>query len=112
MSTPRIYADFQKLDDHNRLKLTCAGTQRDLTQYGIVLREGLVLTFRTDDEDDAGRPDELLADGVVHRDEDEGCWVAEVDWSALRHASEEVPANGNLPAAIASTPPSNEEVRS
>jgi hypothetical protein len=68
----RIYAEFQRLDDHNRLKLTCAGTHRDLVQHGIELREGLVLTFYTDDADDQGRRDELLAEGVVHYDAAEG----------------------------------------
>ena len=25
MATPKVYADFQNLDDFNRLRLTCAG---------------------------------------------------------------------------------------
>jgi hypothetical protein len=99
VSTPRINADFQKLDDENRLCLTCAGTQRDLAKHGIELREGLTLTFYTDDEDDAGHRDELRVEGVVHFDAAEACWVAEVDWSALRHASDELPANGSSSAA-------------
>lgn len=90
MAACRVYADFQNLDDANRLRLTCAGTHRDLEQEGIELREGLVLTFYTDDADDQGRPDELRAEGVVQYNEDEYCWVAAIDWSALRHASDEV----------------------
>jgi hypothetical protein len=89
MTHPRVYADFQNLDDSNRLRLTCAGTARDLARQGIELREGLILTFYTDDADDQGRPDELLADGVVHYSAADKCWVANVDWSALRHASDE-----------------------
>jgi hypothetical protein len=88
MSTPKVYADFQNLDDDNRLKLTCAGTIEDLTRQGIELREGLVLTFYMDDADDEGRPDPLLAEGIVHYQEEDRCWVASIDWSALRHASE------------------------
>ena len=86
---PRIYADFQNLDDSNRLRLTCAGTTHDLERLGVQLREGLALTLYTDDEDDAGRPDELRAEGVVHYDDEQRCWVAAIDWDALRHASEE-----------------------
>ena len=86
---PRIYADFQNLDDSNRLRLTCAGTAHDLERLGLQLREGLTLTLYTDDEGDAGRPDELRADGVVHYDVEQRCWVAAIDWSALRHASED-----------------------
>lgn len=89
MAGPRLYADFHNLDDLNRVRLTCAGTVADLTHGRIELREGMALTLYTDDADDEGRPDELLADGVARRHEQEGCWVAEVDWSGLRHASEE-----------------------
>jgi hypothetical protein len=89
-----VYADFQNLDDANRLRLTCAGTLDDLERQGIQLREGLELTFYADDADDAGRPDELRAEGVVQYDADQQCWVAMVDWYALRHASDE-----NIPQA-------------
>jgi hypothetical protein len=90
MTTDRVYADFQNLDDHNRLRLTCAGTQQDLSRLGVELREGLLLPFYTDDADDAGRPDELRIDGVVQYNHDEGCWVAVVDWTMLRHASDDI----------------------
>ncbi|MEX0701544.1 MAG: hypothetical protein WD069_05550 [Planctomycetales bacterium] len=89
MASPRIYADFHDLDDLNRLRLTSVGTQQDIERHGIQLQEGLALTFYTDDADDQGRPDELRVDGVVRFNEDEQCWVAEVDWNAVRHASEE-----------------------
>jgi hypothetical protein len=88
MSHPRIYADFQNLDDENRLRLTAAGTRLDLERQGIELREGLLLTLYTDDADDHGQPDELMADGVVHFNNEENCWVAAIDWHALRHASD------------------------
>jgi hypothetical protein len=86
---PQVYADFQNLDDANRLRLTCAGTQDDLKRNGLTLHDGLMLTFYTDDADDEGRPDELRIEGVVQYDEEAKCWVAEIDWANLRHASEE-----------------------
>jgi hypothetical protein len=89
MTAPKVYADFQNLDDANRLRLTCAGTLRDLERQGIRLRDGLILSLYTDDADDRGRPDELRAEGVVHYDEAGQCWVASVDWGDLRHASDE-----------------------
>jgi hypothetical protein len=103
MSTPRIYADFNNLDDLNRLRLTCAGTAADLSRYGIELREGLTLTFYMDDAGDEGEPDELLVEGVVHHDAVEKVWVASVDWSAVRHASDEkepTPPKLNSPNGI------------
>ena len=89
MSKPRIYADFHNLDDSNRLRLTCAGTKEDLTRQSIELHEGLVLTFYMDDADDQSEPDELRTEGVVHYDDSQSTWVASVDWSAVRHASDE-----------------------
>jgi hypothetical protein len=87
MSPSRIYADFNNLDDLNRLKLTCAGTREDLERHGIEMREGLILTFYMDDADDQGRPDELCVEGVVHFDADHLSWIADVDWSKVRHES-------------------------
>ncbi len=89
MPHPKVYADFQNLDDANRLKLTCAGTREDLERQGIELREGSVLTLYMDDADDHGRPNELLAEGTIRYNVPEKCWVAEIDWNALRHASDE-----------------------
>ena len=102
MNSPRIYADFQNLDDFNRLRLTCAGTLQELEHQGIELQEGLVLTFYTDDEDAQGRPDELRAEGVVHYDEDGQCWVATIDWAAVRHASDEGSLNARPPGTLVS----------
>ena len=89
MAVAKVYADFQNLDDCNRLRLTCAGTREDLQRQGLTLHEGMRLLLYMDDADAEGRPDELQADGVVHFNPDEQCWVAAIDWSALRHASEE-----------------------
>jgi hypothetical protein len=36
----------------------------------------------------------LLADGIVQFNDTEKCWVAAIDWQALRHASEEAAAGG------------------
>lgn len=84
MVVPRVYADFQNLDESNRLRLNCDGTFGDLERRGIALREGLTLSFYTDDADDEGRPTELTVEGKVHYDPDAKCWVASVDWNALR----------------------------
>jgi hypothetical protein len=44
MGLPKVYADFQNLDDLNQLRLTAASTIRDLERQGIQLHEGLFLT--------------------------------------------------------------------
>jgi hypothetical protein len=94
MALPRVYADFQNLDDKNRLRLTCAGTRQDLERLGLELCDGMILTLYTDDANDGGKPDELLAEGTVHYNDAEKCWVAAIDWSAIRHASEQAAAGG------------------
>lgn len=90
---PKIYADFHNLDDFNRLRLTCAGTLAELSRQAIELREGLILTLYMDDADDEGRPDELLAEGIVHYCSEEQVWVASVDWDKVRHASDDQPSS-------------------
>jgi hypothetical protein len=87
MTGPRIYADFQNLDAENRIRLVCAGTVADLNRAGLVLTAGMQIPLYTDDEDDNGNPDPLLADGTVERNEVENCWVARVDWNRIHHQS-------------------------
>jgi hypothetical protein len=89
MVKPKVYADFHNADANGRLRLNCVGTIEDLARQGISLRPGLSLTLYSDDLDAKGRLDELLVDGVVAFSEEDHCWVAAIDWSAIRHASEE-----------------------
>lgn len=95
MAFPRVYADFHNLDDSNRLRLNCTGTMEDLARQKIVLQEGMVLTFCMDDADDQGRPDDICVDGTVHYQAIEKCWVADVEWSGVRHASDDTLHDGN-----------------
>jgi len=88
MYIPKIYVDFHKMDDFGRLLLIGSGTIQDLEKYDIKLEEGLVLDFYSDDANDEGEPDELRVEGTVHYNEALKCWVAAIDWNAIRHASE------------------------
>ena len=88
MVKPKVYADFHNADSQRRLRLNCVGTIEDLAQQHIELRESLLLTLYSDDLDDKGQLDELLVDGVVSFSEEEHCWVAAIDWTAIRHASD------------------------
>ena len=100
----RIYADFHNLDDENRLKLTSVGTKEDLERLGITLRDGLEFTFYTDDANDQGEADDLLVDGVVEFDRTNQCWVANVDWSAVKHSSDLIPDNGAAGSRLGTKP--------
>jgi hypothetical protein len=89
MRNPKIYADFHNADSQGRIRLNCVGTVEDLSQQQVELREGMILTLYSDDLDDKGQLDELLVDGRVSFSEEEHCWVATIDWSAIHHASVE-----------------------
>lgn len=89
MNKPKVYADFHNADAQGRLRLNCVGTLHDLARQQVQLREGLPLTLYADDANDQGDPDELRVDGTVTYSEGERCWVAVIDWQAVRHASED-----------------------
>ena len=95
---PRIYVDFHNADGQGRIRLNCVGTTEDLARHQIELRDGTTLTLYSDDLDEQGQLDELQVMGVVSFSPDENCWVAAIDWSAIRHVSEVgvSPTNGNL----------------
>ena len=86
--TTRIWVDFMKTDGDRRILLTARGTLADLERTGTELQDGLSLSVYSDDADDNGQPDDLLADGIVHFDEEHKRWVLQIDWEAIRHRSE------------------------
>jgi hypothetical protein len=87
MANPKIYADFHNSDSQGRLRLNCIGTLEDLAEQHLELRDGLLLTLYSDDLDAIGQLDELVVDGVVSFSQDELCWVAGIDWAAIRNVS-------------------------
>ena len=87
MQPMKVYVDFQNADPQ-ALRLNAAGTLCDLSLQHIALRTGLQLMLYCDDLTDAGEPDELRALGDVEYSTEEQIWVARIDWSAIRRASE------------------------
>ncbi len=88
VKTPEIYADFNNLDDDGRIRLTTLGSVTDIARLGIKLRAGLKLTLATDDADDQGNTDDLMADAVVQYNAEQKCWVAQIDWTQVKNRSE------------------------
>ena len=87
--TPIIYADFHNADEKGRIRLNCTGTVQDQSAQQVRLEPGLTLNFYSDDADDDGNPDDLRVTGVVEYSAEEHCWVATIDWSAIRHVSDD-----------------------
>jgi hypothetical protein len=88
MVTPRIYADFHDADAQGRLRLNSVGSLKDIASQEVPLKEGMRLTLYSDDLDDNGELDELLADGIAAYSTEDDCWVAVIDWDAIYHASD------------------------
>ena len=86
---PKVYGDFHKLDEENRIILTTVGTRQDLQRLGIQLVEGIRLTFYMDDADDQGNSDDIMVDGEAHFSDADKCWVAVVNWDDAYHSSDE-----------------------
>jgi hypothetical protein len=81
MTHPKVFADFHNADTRGRLRLNCIGTVEDLAQQQIVLRDGLPLTFYSE---------ELEVEGVVQYSTDENVWVAVIDWHAIRDMGSQI----------------------
>ena len=89
MSERRVYVDYMKRDDANRILLSTLGTQQDLERLGLTLAEGMKLSVYSDDADEDGVEIQLVAEGVVAYDRENGRWVLTVDDSTLRHQAAE-----------------------
>lgn len=102
LDKPRVYADLNagwKTGGSYFVPLNSRATQDDLRQLGRSLTPGVAVDFWTDDGDDAGNPDPLLFQGVIHFDENTQSLVAVTAWSDFRNASElDHPADDSIPA--------------
>ena len=88
MGIPRVYADFQKLDDNGRLILTTAGSQKDLQRIRGTLCNGLHVVFYSDDIGQGEMPDDLEVEGELLFDPNAMSWIGVFDATGFRHASE------------------------
>ncbi len=71
---PRVFVDFNNSDRLGRVRLNTVGTVQDLNRLGIVLGEGAEMILCSF---------ELEAEGTVTYSEEEGMWVAVVDWDNI-----------------------------
>jgi hypothetical protein len=64
----------------------------------------MLVALYSDDLNDQGSLDELVAEGVVRFSDEDHCCVAVIDWSAIHHASDEQRGgvNGSSPSAAKS----------
>ena len=100
--TVRLFShEFRHVYQNERAGSIAAFLPIYLAHHGIQLHEGLVLTFYSDDADEQGQSDELRVEGRIHYDPEGCCWVATIDWAAIRHTSEEVITGSKTPESKA-----------
>jgi hypothetical protein len=78
MPLPSVIADFNNADRCGRVRLSTVGSLESLARSGLRLVDGLAVRVHDD---------ELEADGVASYSDDEGIWVAAIDWDAIRQIS-------------------------
>src|SRR3989344_8956132 len=70
----RIYADFNSKDERGRVRLSTAGSRKDIERHRASLKEGLeVILYMADDCEVRGA---LTYDGI---------WLGIPDWNTIRH---------------------------
>ncbi len=79
MDRPRIYVDFNEMLEDDLVLLSKYDHKVDSTGNIISFYEGMSISIYTDDVDDNGKIDNLIADGVVELNIDKG-WSAHVKW--------------------------------
>ena len=89
MKRPRIYADFKIYNSEGNLLLTAQGSLRDIKML-TEAKDGQLVIFYSDDENDKGEPDELEVEGSLIFDNTCGNWIGVYDPNGFRHASDSV----------------------
>ena len=93
LDKPRIYVDFNEMVDGDLVLLSIGDTKCNSEGASVLLSEGLAIDLYMDDEDVDGRPDPLIARGVVEATAGRG-WAPHVKWCCriaepgVRHLSQ------------------------
>lgn len=93
MNQPRIEVDFNEMLESNLVLLSAEDTKRDANGEVLSLYEGLNLVVYMNDVGNDGKPDNLIARGIVERNYTSGWakhvkWCCRIDADGIRHESE------------------------
>ena len=86
----RIFLYPDVVPGETRVSIKQLGTLDDLKRLQIELKEGQCLPFYCHDADDAGRRDDLIFEGTIHRDAATREWYVVIDESTYRSSSGEM----------------------
>jgi hypothetical protein len=91
---PRIYVDFNEMLAPDLFLLSKSDTKADSSGNQIQLFEGKKISIYSDDLNDQGQIDYLIAEAIVERNSETTGWSAVIKWccrvdkNGIRHASE------------------------
>ena len=87
MSTPKIWADFNRVGG-DLLVLDTQGTQNDLRRKGVVLREGMRVCIYMEDQED-GQDVLMNVVAIVTWDNGYDSWIAKYSGKDIKWTSPE-----------------------
>jgi hypothetical protein len=93
MNRPRFYVDFNELIEQNLVALSNEDAKKTSIGESVLLHEGLSIEVYSDDVDDRGELDNLVASGIVERGSTSGWakhikWCCRIDSDGIRHRSD------------------------
>lgn len=93
MNIPMLRVDFNEMLEQDLVLLSVSDDRTDANNEKVHMTEGLKVAIYMDDTDEHGRPDVLIATGLVEANKCSG-WGAHVKWCCridavgIRHKSE------------------------
>jgi hypothetical protein len=93
MRRPQFYVDFNELIEKDLVALLASDEKLSTSGEKILLQDGLAIDIYSDDLNDEGKPDNLIASGIVERNfllgwAKEIKWCCRIDAQGIRHESE------------------------
>lgn len=89
---PRIYVDFNEMIDFNIVLLSKDDFKVNSKGDKIKMIEGDKIDIYMDDENDQGQKDNLVASGIIERNNsgifEVAKWVCRIDQNGIQHESE------------------------
>jgi hypothetical protein len=93
MDRPRIDVDFNEMLEKDLVLLSQTDEKEDSSGQLINLQEGLRVFIYSEDPDENGKPDNILAEGTVERNlrtdwSANAKWCCRIDEKSIRHESD------------------------
>jgi hypothetical protein len=94
MRIPRVYVDFNEMVTKSEVLLSKTDTAVNSDGELVQLSEGTHVAVYSDDYDEHGHRDDLIAEGTAKRNTHGGwtsaaCWILVIDANGIRHQSED-----------------------